>query len=184
MQKTKPFHRRKVVVIFFACAAAVFLLGSRLAYLMIARSEYYAKLAQDLHEREREIKAARGRILDRNGTVLADNRTVCTVSVIHSQIEDPERVIEVLSEELSLDEETVRKRVEKVSSIERVGKNIDKEIGDRIRNYNLAGVKVDGIIRMAAWRLRCSGLREGITRGVSAGKSSTMKYWPGLPAKF
>ena len=143
MQKTKPFHRRKVVVIFCACAAAVVLLGARLAYLMIVRSEYYADLAQDLHEREREIKAARGRILDRNGTVLADNRTVCTVSVIHSQITEPERVIEVLSKELSLDEETVRKRVEKVSSIERVGKNVDKEIGDRIRNYNLDGVKVD-----------------------------------------
>ena len=130
-------------MIFCACAAAVVLLGARLAYLMIVRSEYYADLAQDLHEREREIKAARGRILDRNGTVLADNRTVCTVSVIHSQITEPERVIEVLSKELSLDEETVRKRVEKVSSIERVGKNVDKEIGDRIRNYNLDGVKVD-----------------------------------------
>ena len=130
-------------MIFCACAAAVVLLGARLAYLMIVRSEYYADLAQDLHEREREIKAARGRILDRNGTVLADNRTVCTVSVIHSQITEPESVIEVLSKELSLDEETVRKRVEKVSSIERVGKNVDKEIGDRIRNYNLDGVKVD-----------------------------------------
>lgn len=130
-------------MIFCACAAAVVLLGARLAYLMIVRSEYYADLAQDLHEREREIKAARGRILDRNGMVLADNRTVCTVSVIHSQITEPERVIEVLSKELSLDEETVRKRVEKVSSIERVGKNVDKEIGDRIRNYNLDGVKVD-----------------------------------------
>ena len=130
-------------MIFCACAAAVVLLAARLAYLMIIRSEYYADLAQDLHEREREIKAARGRILDRNGTVLADNRTVCTVSVIHSQITEPESVIEVLSKELSLDEETVRKRVEKVSSIERVGKNVDKEIGDRIRNYNLDGVKVD-----------------------------------------
>ena len=143
MQKTRPFHRRKVVVIFFGCAAALCGLGGRLGHLMVADSEYYAALAQDLHERERDIKAARGRILDRNGVVLADNRTVCAVSVIHSQIKEPERVIEVLAKELSLEEETVRKRVEKVSSIERVKKNVEKEIGDRIRNYNLAGVKVD-----------------------------------------
>ena len=143
MQKTKPFHRRKVVVIFLGCVLTLALLGGRLAHLMIAESEHYATLAEDLHERERSIKAARGRILDRNGTVLADNRTVCTVSVIHSQIEDPEKVIAVLSKELSLPEETVRRRVEKVSSIERVRQNVDKEIGDRIRGYDLAGVKVD-----------------------------------------
>ena len=143
MQKTRPFHRRKMVVIFLGCMLALLFLGGRLAQLMIVESEHYATLAEDLHERERSIKAARGRILDRNGTVLADNRTVCTVSVIHSQLEDPERVIEVLTKELELPEETVRKRVEKVSSIERVRQNVDKETGDRIRNYKLAGVKVD-----------------------------------------
>lgn len=143
MQKSKPFHRRKVVAVFFGCVFALILLGGRLAYLMLVRSEYYAALAQDLHEREREIKAARGKITDRNGVVLADNRTVCTVSVIHSQIKEPERIIEVLSKELSMEEEAVRKRVEKVSSIERIKKNVDKETGDRIRNYDLAGVKVD-----------------------------------------
>lgn len=143
MQKSKPFHRRKVVAVFFGCVLALILLGGRLAYLMLVRSEYYAALAQDLHEREREIKAARGKITDRNGVVLADNRTVCTVSVIHSQIKEPERIIEVLSKELSMEEEAVRKRVEKVSSIERIKKNVDKETGDRIRNYDLAGVKVD-----------------------------------------
>ncbi len=143
MQKTRPFHRRKIVLIFLCCMAALCFLGGRLVHLMVADSEYYAALAEDLHEREREIRAARGRILDRNGTVLADNRTVCTVSVIHSQITDPEQVITVLAEELSMDEESVRKRVEKVSSIERIRKNVDKETGDRIRNYNLAGVKVD-----------------------------------------
>ncbi len=143
MQKTRSFHRRKMVVIFLGCALLLLLLIGRLAQLMIADSEHYATLAKDLHERERSIKAARGRILDRNGTVLADNRTVCTVSVIHSQIEEPERVITVLAKELSLSEETVRKRVEKVSSIERIRQNVDKEIGDRIRSYNLAGVKVD-----------------------------------------
>lgn len=143
MQRSKPFHRRKVATVFLGCTLALILLGGRLAYLMLVRSEYYAALARELHEREREIKAARGRIMDRNGVVLADNRTVCTVSVIHSQIKEPERIIEVLSKELSMEEEAVRKRVEKVSSIERIKKNVDKEIGDRIRNYDLAGVKVD-----------------------------------------
>ena len=119
------------------------LLGVRLGKLMLADSGYYAKLAEDLHERERPIKAARGRILDRNGEVLADNHTVCTISVIHSQITDPERVVEVLTKELGLDKETVQKKVEKVSSMEWIQKNVEKEVGDRIRSYGLAGVKVD-----------------------------------------
>lgn len=115
----------------------------RLVYLMVFRSEYYVEQAKDLHERERDIKAARGQILDRNGVVLAANRTVCTISVIHSQVTDPETVIRVLTKELGIDEETVRKRVEKVSSIERVRTNVDKSVGDAIRVYGLAGVKVD-----------------------------------------
>ncbi len=115
----------------------------RLVYLMVFRSEYYVEQAKDLHERERDIKAARGQILDRNGVVLAANRTVCTISVIHSQVTDPETVIRVLTKELGIDEETVRKRVEKVSSIERVRTNVDKSVGDVIRAYGLAGVKVD-----------------------------------------
>ena len=143
MQKTRPFHRRKMILIFLGCMGVLCFLGGRLVRLMITESEYYASLAEDLHERERSIKAARGRILDRNGVVLADNRTVCTVSVIHSQIKDPEKVIEVLCRELDLEEAVVRKRVEKVSSIETVRKNVEKETGDRIRAYDLAGVKVD-----------------------------------------
>ena len=115
----------------------------RLVYLMVFRSEYYVEQAKDLHERERDIEAARGQILDRNGVVLAANRTVCTISVIHSQVTDPETVIRVLTKELGIDEETVRKRVEKVSSIERVRTNVDKSVGDAIRAYGLAGVKVD-----------------------------------------
>ena len=115
----------------------------RLVYLMVFRSEYYVEQAKDLHERERDIKAARGQILDRNGVVLAANRTVCTISVIHSQVTDPETVIRVLTKELGIDEETVRKRVEKVSSIEHVRTNVDKSVGDAIRAYGLAGVKVD-----------------------------------------
>lgn len=115
----------------------------RLVYLMGFRSDYYYEKAQELHERERDIKAARGRILDANGKVLADNRTVCTISVIHSQIKEPEKVITVLSEELEMKEEEIRKRVEKVSSIERIKTNVEKETGDAIREYGLSGVKVD-----------------------------------------
>jgi len=111
--------------------------------LMVFEAEYYQELAEDLHQRERSIKAARGKIVDRTGTVLATNRTVCTISVVHSQLEEPERVIKVLCEELQLPEETVRKRVEKRSSIERIKTNVEKETGDRIRAYQLAGVKID-----------------------------------------
>ena len=107
------------------------------------RSDYYYEKAQELHERERDIKAARGRILDANGKILADNRTVCTVSVIHSQIKEPEKVISVLSKELKMKEKDVRRRVEKVSSIERIKTNVEKETGDAIREYGLSGVKVD-----------------------------------------
>lgn len=107
------------------------------------RSDYYYEKAQELHERERDIKAARGRILDANGKILADNRTVCTVSVIHSQIKETEKVISVLSKELKMKEKDVRKRVEKVSSIERIKTNVEKETGDAIREYGLSGVKVD-----------------------------------------
>ena len=114
-----------------------------MVYLMIFEAEYYQKKAETLHERERDIKAARGEIIDCNGTVLATNKTVCTISVIHSQIKDPERVIRSLSEFLDMDEEAVRKRVEKVSSIERIQTNVEKETGDKIRDLELAGVKVD-----------------------------------------
>lgn len=126
-------------------AAFLVLLGLiiRLVYLMIFEAEYYQEKAEALHEREREIKAARGEIIDANGVVLATNKSVCTISVIHNQIEDPELVSEVLANELEMDVNFIRKRVEKVSSIERVKTNVDKEVGDRIREYNLAGVKVD-----------------------------------------
>lgn len=115
----------------------------RLVYLMVFQSGYYMEQAKELHERERSIKAARGRILDANGTVIADNKTVCTISVIHNQVKEPDRIVEVLCKELELSEEYVRKRVEKYSSIERIKSNVDKEKGDAIRAYNLDGVKVD-----------------------------------------
>lgn len=143
MWKTKTFHKKKVLTVFLVCAAVLVILMVRLAELMLFESEYYAKKAQDLHERERDIKAQRGEILDASGKVLAANRTVCTVSVIHSQIEEPEEVIRVLSKELQMEEEKIRSRVEKRSSIERIKTNVSKEIGDQIRKYDLAGVKVD-----------------------------------------
>ncbi len=141
--KNKTYNKKKMLVVFGAAVVIILALLARLVYLMVFDAEYYQKRAEALHEREREIKAARGEIVDRNGVVLATNKTVCTISVIHSQIEDSEKVIQVLSEELELPEETVRKRVEKVSSMEKVKTNVEKEIGDKIRNYNLAGVKVD-----------------------------------------
>lgn len=127
----------------FICVAAFMVLIGRLVYLMVFQSEYYIEKAKELHERERTIKAARGRIIDANGEILADNKTVCTISVIHNQIEDPETVIKVLSEELGLSEEYVRGRVEKYSSIEKIKSNVDKSVGDAIRSYELPGVKVD-----------------------------------------
>lgn len=139
----RTFHRKKTTVIFLSCSVILVLLLFRLVYLMIARADYYSAKAVELHERERSIKAARGRIIDCNGMVIADNKTVCTISVIHSQIEDPEGIIAVLSSELGLSEEYVRKRVEKNSSIERIKSNVDKKIGDKIRELDLAGVKVD-----------------------------------------
>jgi len=143
MRKNKTYNKKKTVVVFIGCIALLLGLIGRLVYLMVVRSDYYAQKADDLHERERDIKAARGKIIDSKGVVLADNRAVCTISVIYSQIKEPDKVIAMLVKELGIDEETARKRVEKRSSIERVKTNVDKEVGDRVRNYNLAGVKVD-----------------------------------------
>ena len=141
--KNKTFHKKKILVVFLAAFILILYLIGRLVYLMVFDAEYYQQKAEDLHERERDIKAARGEIIDRNGTVLATNRTVCTISAIHSQIENPEKVIEKLSEFLEMDADQVRKKVEKISSIERIRSNVDKRTGDKIRNLGLAGVKVD-----------------------------------------
>lgn len=139
----RTYHRNKTVAMLFICLLIFMGLTARLVYLMVFQSEYYVEKAKELHERERSIKAARGRIIDANGKVLADNKTVCTISVIHNQIENAEEVITVLSKELGLSEDYVRKRVEKYSSIEKIKSNVDKNIGDAIRAYELAGVKVD-----------------------------------------
>ena len=143
MKKNMTFHKKKVWVVLLGCMLLMVGLMGRLVYLMCFRSDYYYEKAKELHERERDIKAARGEILDAKGRVLASNRTVCTISVIHSQIKEPEKVIALLSEKLEMDEAEVRKRVEKISSIERVKTNVEKSTGDEIRESNLAGVKVD-----------------------------------------
>ena len=143
MKKNMTFHKKKVWVVFLMCVGMLVGLMGRLVWLMGFRSDHYYEKAEELHERERDIKAARGRILDANGKVLADNKTVCTVSVIHSQVKDPEKVIRLLSAELGISEENIRKKVEKISSIERIRTNVDKETGDIIRRAGLEGVKVD-----------------------------------------
>lgn len=143
MFRYKTYNRQKSMIIFVAVLFMMMFLAGRLVYLMVFCSEYYGQKAEDLHERERDIKAARGKIIDASGTVLAANKTVCTISVIHNQIEDPEAVISALTKELDISEETIRKRVEKISSIERIKSNVDKETGERIRAYGLSGVKVD-----------------------------------------
>lgn len=143
MKKLMTFHKKKSWTVFLCCVLIMAGLIGRLAYLMCFCSERYYDRAEELHERERDIKAARGLILDARGKVLASNRTVCTVSVIHSQIRDPEKIIRILTEKLGMKEEDVRKRVEKISSIERIKTNVDKSTGDAIRECRLDGVKVD-----------------------------------------
>ena len=141
--KSKTFNRRKILIVFLVATLMLAGLIGRLSYLMIFEAEYYQEKAEQLHERERTIKAARGEIIDANGVVLATNKTVCTISVIHSQVKEPETVIRMLVKELDIEEVVIRKKVEKVSARELIKSNVDKEIGDRIRAYELDGVKVD-----------------------------------------
>lgn len=141
--KNKTYNRRKILVVFLCAVIIIIGLVGRLVYLMVFDAKYYQEKAEALHEREREIKAARGEIVDAKGTVLATNKTVCTISVIYNQVKEPEKVIAALSKELEMEESAVRAKVEKVSSMERIKTNVDKEAGDRIREMELEGVKVD-----------------------------------------
>ncbi len=143
MNKVKTVHRRMLLIYVWGIALFCLLIVGKLAYIMIFQSEYYTEKALEVQERERKIKAPRGQILDRNGKVIASNKTVCTVSVIYNQIKNPDKVTEALSKELEMDKEEVRKKVEKRSVREKIKSNIPKEVGDKIREYNLAGVKVD-----------------------------------------
>lgn len=143
MNRNQTHHRGRIAFVCIVLCLCMAGLTGRLFFLMIYKADYYSQMAEDLHQRERTIKAARGRILDRNGVVIADNRTVCTISVVHNQIKDPETVIQVLSDELGVPEETVRKKVEKYSAREIIKTNVDKKEGDEIRARGLAGVKID-----------------------------------------
>ena len=143
MAEFLTYHRKKILVVFVISALLMTGLCGQLGFLMIARSDHYSKMADALHERERTIKAARGEIVDRTGTVIAANRTVCTVSVIHNQVKEPEKVIRELARILDLSEEEVRKKVEKWSSREIIRTNVEKSVGDEIMNLGLSGVKVD-----------------------------------------
>ena len=141
--RNKTRYRKKILTLAIGCTCILILLIVRLSYLMISKSEYYTDKALQLHQRERSIKAQRGKIIDATGEILAGNITVCTVSVIHNQIKDKEAVIKLLSDKLELSEEFVRKRVEKVTSIEKIKSNVDKAVGDEIRSANLDGIKID-----------------------------------------
>ncbi|HIV33670.1 MAG TPA: peptidoglycan glycosyltransferase [Candidatus Blautia intestinigallinarum] len=160
----------------------------RLVWLMGFRSDYYYEKAEDLHERERDIKAARGEIIDAAGNVLASNKTVCTISVIHSQIQDSQKVISVLAEELDMEEDKIRERVEKVSSIERIKTNVDKETGDRIRSYELAGVKVDEDYKRyypyGSLASKVLGFTGGDNQGIVGLEVQYDSYLQGTPGKI
>ena len=186
--KNKTFHKKKILVVFLAAFILILYLIGRLVYLMVFDAEYYQQKAEDLHERERDIKAARGEIIDRNGTVLATNRTVCTISVIHSQIENPEKVIEKLSEFLEMDADQVRKKVEKISSIERIRSNVDKRTGDKIRNLGLAGVKVDEDFKRyypyGKLASKVLGFTGGDNQGIVGLEVKYEKYLKGINGKI
>ncbi len=188
MKKNKTFHKKKVFVVFLCCAAMLLGLTVRLVWLMVVQSDYYSEKARQLHERERDIKAARGRIIDASGVVLAANKTVCTISVIHNQITDPEGVIAMLSRELELPEDKVRKRVEKVSSIERIQANVKKEAGDRIRGYGMDGVKVDEDFRRyypkGSLASRVLGFTGGDNQGIIGLEVKYEEYLKGIPGQI
>lgn len=186
--KSKTFHKKKICIVFGCALFMIMYLVGRLVYLMVFDAEYYQKKAEDLHERERDIKAARGEIIDRNGVVLATNRTVCTISVIHSQIKEPEKIIAELSKLLEMDQEVIRKRVEKVSAIERIKSNVDKKTGDKIRNMGLAGVKVDEDFkryypydRLAS---KVLGFTGGDNQGIIGLEVRYEKYLKGIDGKI
>ena len=184
----KTYHRKKLLVSITCVILALLLISIRLLYVCVFQSSYYLEKAQKLHERERDIKALRGEILDRNGVVLASNKTVCTVSVIHSQITQPQEVIQMLVKELDITEEAARKRVEKVSSIERVKTNVDKETGDRIREYNYSGVKVDeDYKRYYPYSKLCSkvlGFTGSDNQGILGLEAKYDEYLSGTPGQI
>ncbi len=180
----KTYQRQTMFLVFFAYSLLLVLMVGRLGYLMIYKSDYYGVMAQELHERERAIKAERGKILDRNGNVLAGNVSVSTISVIHSQIEEPQRIVEVLSKELDIDRETIQKKVEKNSSREKIKSNVPKDVSDRIRQHRLAGVTVDEDYKRyyeyGALGSKVLGFTGGDNQGILGLEVSYDKYLKGM----
>ena len=180
----RTYQRQSMGLVFFLFVLVLLTLLGRLFYLMIGKADYYGVQAKELHERERKIKAERGEIKDCHGNVLAANRSVSTISVIHSQMKEPERVIALLSKELMLDEKEVRKKVEKVSLREKIKSNVDKETSDRIRNYKLAGVTVDEDYkreyRYDSLASKVLGFTGGDNQGIIGLEVSYEKYLKGL----
>lgn len=188
MNSNRTHHRGRIALVCLISCLCMLGLAGRLFFLMLYRSEHYSAMAEDLHERERTIKAARGNILDRNGTVIATNRTVCTISVVHNQVKEPEKVISVMCQELGLDEESVRKKVEKYSSREIIKTNVSKEEGDKIREYGLAGVKVDEDYKRYypydTLASRVLGFTGGDNQGIIGLEVVYEKYLKGLDGKI
>lgn len=182
--KHKTYQRQNLFLVFFVFSLILVLMMTRLGYLMVYQADYYGALAKELHERERAIKAERGKILDRNGNLLAGNVSVSTISVIHSQIKEPEKVISILSKELGIDEETIRKKVEKVSSREKIKSNVEKEISDKIRGYRLAGVTVDEDYKRyyehGSLASKVLGFTGGDNQGIIGLEVSYEKYLKGV----
>lgn len=180
----RTYQRQSMGLVFFLFVLVLLTLLGRLFYLMIGKADYYGVQAKELHERERKIKAERGEIKDCHGNVLAANRSVSTISVIHSQMKEPERVIALLSKELMLDEKEIRKKVEKVSLREKIKSNVDKETSDRIRNYKLAGVTVDEDYkreyRYDSLASKVLGFTGGDNQGIIGLEVSYEKYLKGL----
>lgn len=188
MNRIKTYSKRKMLIYVSGIFVFAMTLCVRIGYLMTVKGEHYTKLAKDVQQRERTIKASRGLIFDRNGEVIASNKTVCTVSVIYNQVREPEKVIEVLTKELGMDEETIRKKVEKKSSREKIQSNVEKEIGDRIREYGLEGVKVDeDYKRYYPYGSLCSkvlGFTGGDNQGIIGLEVKYEEYLKGIDGKI
>ena len=188
MHKFRTFNKRKLLAVFIIISLLIVGLSARLIYLMVDRANYYGNKAVEVRERVRKIKALRGTIYDRNGTVLATNKSVCTISVIHCQIKNPDKVIQVLSDKLDIPMEKVQKKVEKNSSIEKIKANVDKKIADEIRNMGLKGVMVDEDYKRTypfdSLASKVIGFTGGDNQGILGLEARYEKYLKGVEGKI
>ena len=188
MQKFRTYNKRKLLAVFMIISVLVTTLFVRLTFLMVNRANYYGNKAVEVRERERRIKALRGTIYDRNNVILATNKSVCTISVIHSQIKEPDKVVSLLSEKLGMSRETIRMRVEKVSSIEKIKSNVDKKIADEIRNVALKGIMVDEDYKRTypfnSLASKVIGFTGGDNQGILGLEARYEKYLKGVEGKI